>query len=103
MSLDKILDDMAAYTKAKLPDLKDSRMAGGRTRVVANVAATPTADFTRNADLTFPLDSMSAAIVDTVGQERGERACGTSTPSSSTAPPTAKRSAVSSVSTFGER
>ena len=44
-----------------------ARMAGNRTRVVANVAATPTADFTRNADLSFPLDAMSSAIVETVG------------------------------------
>ena len=44
-----------------------ARMAGDRTRVVANVAATPTADFTRNADLSFPLDSMSATIVEAVG------------------------------------
>ena len=43
------------------------RMAGNRTRVVANLATTPTADFTRNADLAFPLESMSTAIVDAVG------------------------------------
>jgi indolepyruvate ferredoxin oxidoreductase len=45
------------------------RMVADRTRVVANVASTPTADFTRNADLQFPLDGMSAAIVGVVGQE----------------------------------
>ena len=44
------------------------RMAGNRTRVVANVATTPTADFTRNADLSFPLDAMSATIVEAVGE-----------------------------------
>jgi indolepyruvate ferredoxin oxidoreductase len=43
------------------------RMAGSRTRVVANLATTPTADFTRNADLAFPLEAMSAAIVNVVG------------------------------------
>ncbi len=48
------------------------RMAGDRTRVVANVAATPTADFTRNADLSFPLDAMSAAIVDAVGENNAD-------------------------------
>ncbi|HZH06843.1 MAG TPA: DUF6537 domain-containing protein, partial [Lautropia sp.] len=44
------------------------RMAGNRTRVVANLASTPTADFTRNADLNFPVQAMSAAIVGAVGQ-----------------------------------
>ncbi len=37
------------------------------TRVVANVARTPTADFTRNTEWTFPLGAMEAAIVDAVG------------------------------------
>ena len=45
------------------------RMASGRTRVVTNLATTPTADFTRNADLAFPLDAMSSAIVGVVGKE----------------------------------
>ena len=39
----------------------------GHTRVVANVATIPTADFTRNADWTFPLGGMESAIVDAVG------------------------------------
>jgi indolepyruvate ferredoxin oxidoreductase len=46
------------------------RCSRGRTRVVANVASTPTADFTRNADWKFPLDSMRSAIVDAVGDDR---------------------------------
>ena len=46
------------------------RMGAGRTRVVANVASTPTADFTRNPDWKFPLDSMESAIVDAVGARR---------------------------------
>jgi indolepyruvate ferredoxin oxidoreductase len=45
------------------------RMAHGRTRVVTNLARTPTADFTRNADLQFPMERMTAAIRDTVGEE----------------------------------
>ncbi|MCC6197561.1 MAG: indolepyruvate ferredoxin oxidoreductase family protein, partial [Burkholderiales bacterium] len=45
-----------------------SRAIAGRTRLVANVAGTPTADFTRNADWTFPLGGMEAAIVDAVGE-----------------------------------
>ena len=49
---------------------KDSlaRMVAGRTRVVANVASTPTADFTRNADWKFPLGGMEGAIADAVGE-----------------------------------
>ena len=46
-----------------------SRASSGRTRVVANVASTPTADFTRNADWKFPLGSMEGAIVDAVGEQ----------------------------------
>ena len=46
------------------------RMGAGHTRVVANVASTPTADFTRNPDWKFPLDSMESAIVDAVGAQR---------------------------------
>ncbi|NLD53038.1 MAG: indolepyruvate ferredoxin oxidoreductase family protein [Burkholderiaceae bacterium] len=46
------------------------RMAHGRTRVVANLARTPTADFTRNADLQFPLERMTTAIRETVGEDR---------------------------------
>ena len=44
-----------------------SKMASGRTRVVANVASTPTADFTQRPDWTFPLGGMESAIVDAVG------------------------------------
>jgi len=44
-----------------------ARMGEGRTRVVANVASTPTADFTRNPDWTFPLGGMASAIVGAVG------------------------------------
>ena len=47
-----------------------SRAARGRTRVVSNVATTPTADFTRNADWKFPLGGMEAAISDAVGADR---------------------------------
>ncbi|MBP8308435.1 MAG: indolepyruvate ferredoxin oxidoreductase family protein, partial [Burkholderiaceae bacterium] len=46
-----------------------ARMAPGRTRVVANVASTPTADFTRNADWKFPLGSMEGAIAAAAGLE----------------------------------
>ncbi len=45
-----------------------SRMVADRTRVVANVASTPTADFTRDADWRFPLGSMEGAIVQAAGQ-----------------------------------
>jgi indolepyruvate ferredoxin oxidoreductase len=45
------------------------RMAPGRTRVVLNVAATPTAEFTRNADWRFPRGSMEAAIAEAAGAE----------------------------------
>jgi len=47
-----------------------ARMGHGRTRVVANVASTPTADFTRNPDWKFPLGGMEGAIVDAVGADR---------------------------------
>jgi indolepyruvate ferredoxin oxidoreductase len=46
-----------------------SRMGPGRTRVVANVARVPTAEFTRNPDWQFPLGAMEAAIVDAVGDD----------------------------------
>ncbi len=46
-----------------------SRAARGRTRAVANVATTPTADFTRDADWKFPLGGMEAAICDAVGED----------------------------------
>jgi indolepyruvate ferredoxin oxidoreductase len=44
------------------------RMLAGRTRVAVNVARTPTADFTRNADWSFPLSRMEQTIVDAVGE-----------------------------------
>ncbi|RIK92994.1 MAG: indolepyruvate ferredoxin oxidoreductase family protein, partial [Burkholderiales bacterium] len=44
----------------------------GATRVVANVAGTPTADFTRNPDWKFPADGMQSAIADAVGTENAE-------------------------------
>ena len=47
-----------------------TRMVSGRTRVVANVASTPTADFTRNADWKFPLGSMEGAIAAAAGEDR---------------------------------
>ncbi|TXL63539.1 indolepyruvate ferredoxin oxidoreductase family protein [Zeimonas arvi] len=47
-----------------------ARMVPGRTRVVANVASTPTADFTRNADWKFPLGEMESAIVAAIGDEK---------------------------------
>ncbi|MBP8305844.1 MAG: indolepyruvate ferredoxin oxidoreductase family protein [Burkholderiaceae bacterium] len=46
-----------------------ARMAPGRTRLVANVASTPTADFTRNADWKFPLGSMEGAIAAATGPD----------------------------------
>ena len=44
------------------------RMQAGRTRVAVNVARTPTADFTRNADWSFPLGRMEQTLIDTVGE-----------------------------------
>jgi indolepyruvate ferredoxin oxidoreductase len=44
-----------------------TRMQSGRTRVVVNCAATPTADFTRNPDWQFPLERMQDLIGETVG------------------------------------
>ncbi len=38
------------------------KMAKSRTKVIANVAAAPTADFTQNADWKFPLGGMEGAI-----------------------------------------
>ena len=38
------------------------RVARGRTRVVVDLARTPTADFTRNPDWVFPLDRMKASL-----------------------------------------
>ncbi len=48
-----------------------ARMSGA-TRVVTNVAGTPTADFTRNPDWKFPVDGMQSAIVDAVGAQHAE-------------------------------
>ncbi|MBM3405812.1 MAG: indolepyruvate ferredoxin oxidoreductase family protein [Betaproteobacteria bacterium] len=44
------------------------RVLSGRTRVAVNVASTPTADFTRNADWSFPLNRMEQTIADAVGE-----------------------------------
>jgi len=44
-----------------------SRMLAGRTRVVANFAETPTAEFTRNPDWQFPLSRMQTVIGEAVG------------------------------------
>jgi indolepyruvate ferredoxin oxidoreductase len=41
-----------------------SRMRAGLTRVVVNCAATPTAEFTRDPNWSFPLDAMCGAITD---------------------------------------
>jgi len=40
------------------------------TRAIVNLAATPTADFTRNTEWSFPLGAMESAIVEVVGRER---------------------------------
>jgi indolepyruvate ferredoxin oxidoreductase len=47
-----------------------ARMIEGRTRVAVNVAATPTADFTRNADWSFPMDGMQQSILTAAGTGR---------------------------------
>jgi indolepyruvate ferredoxin oxidoreductase len=44
-----------------------TKMHAGRTRVVVNVAETPTAEFTRNPDWQFPLAKMRGAIEGAVG------------------------------------
>ena len=44
-----------------------AKMGAGRTRVVANCARIPTADFTCNPDWQFPLEKMRATISETVG------------------------------------
>jgi indolepyruvate ferredoxin oxidoreductase len=44
------------------------KMVSSRTKAVVNVASTPTADFTRNADWKFPLGSMEGAISHTCAQ-----------------------------------
>jgi indolepyruvate ferredoxin oxidoreductase len=54
-----------------------ARMGADRTRVVANVARIPTADFTRNPDWSFPLDAMRVAITGAVGEERASFVDGT--------------------------
>ncbi|MGE0805276.1 MAG: indolepyruvate ferredoxin oxidoreductase family protein [Burkholderiaceae bacterium] len=46
------------------------RMRQGHTRVVVNAARIPTAEFTRNADWTFPQGSMESAIADAAGADR---------------------------------
>jgi indolepyruvate ferredoxin oxidoreductase len=44
------------------------KMVSSRTKAVVNIASTPTADFTRNADWKFPLGSMEGAISHTCAQ-----------------------------------
>ena len=56
-------DGVVTAGKEALP-----RMLAGRTRVVVNVATTPTADFTRQPDWQFPLGKMEQAIVEAVGE-----------------------------------
>jgi indolepyruvate ferredoxin oxidoreductase len=46
------------------------KMVSTRTKAVVNVASTPTADFTRNADWKFPLGSMEGAISHTCAETR---------------------------------
>jgi indolepyruvate ferredoxin oxidoreductase len=46
------------------------KMVSTRTKAVVNIASTPTADFTRNADWKFPLGSMEGAISHTCAQTR---------------------------------
>jgi indolepyruvate ferredoxin oxidoreductase len=45
-----------------------SKAVAGRTRAVVNVAGTPTAEFTRNADWSMPLVEMESAIEAAVGE-----------------------------------
>ncbi|BAL26299.1 indolepyruvate ferredoxin oxidoreductase family protein [Azoarcus sp. KH32C] len=47
-----------------------AKMAAGRTRAVVNCAETPTSEFTRNPDWSFPLSRMEGAIRDAVGDPR---------------------------------
>ncbi len=49
-----------------------SKMRSGRTRAVVNTAMVMTADFTRDADLRFPLGSMEKEIEDAVGAEAAD-------------------------------
>jgi indolepyruvate ferredoxin oxidoreductase len=46
------------------------KMVSTRTKAVVNVASTPTADFTRNADWKFPLGSMEGAISHTCAETK---------------------------------
>ncbi|MCL4748040.1 MAG: indolepyruvate ferredoxin oxidoreductase family protein, partial [Burkholderiaceae bacterium] len=46
-----------------------ARVAPGRTRIVADLARTPTAEFTRDPDWAFPLDRMKSAIETAAGDE----------------------------------
>ncbi|MFO1196986.1 MAG: indolepyruvate ferredoxin oxidoreductase family protein [Burkholderiaceae bacterium] len=45
-----------------------SKAARGRTRAVVNVAGTPTADFTRDADWTLPMPALQRTIADALGE-----------------------------------
>jgi indolepyruvate ferredoxin oxidoreductase len=46
------------------------KMVSSRTKAVVNIASTPTADFTRNADWKFPLGSMEGSITHTCLETR---------------------------------
>jgi len=47
-----------------------SKITHARSRVVANSARIPTADFTRNPDWKFPLDQMQATLAQAAGPDR---------------------------------
>ena len=47
-----------------------SKIATGRTRIVANSASVPTADFTHNPNWQFPLDRMQANLAEAAGADR---------------------------------
>ncbi|MFM9884876.1 MAG: indolepyruvate ferredoxin oxidoreductase family protein [Burkholderiales bacterium] len=47
-----------------------SKITSGKTRVVANSARVPTADFTHQPDWQFPLDRMQSTLTDAAGSDR---------------------------------
>ncbi len=47
-----------------------SRVTAGRTRIVANSARVPTADFTHKPDWKFPLDRMQQTLAEAAGADR---------------------------------
>ncbi len=47
-----------------------SKISEGRTRIVANSASVPTADFTHKPDWKFPLDQMQANLAEAAGTDR---------------------------------